>query len=150
MDGIFSNKSNREIGRNTLYVLGWVIGLFFSAYSFLFLSSSSVAAEFLKMLEPGNIVEKYVYPMILIMLLFYWDTIHASWQDSEKALSITIILMAVSVFFVGFLVCLMVKCAAWRLVGFCLAWTSLALLKGYAVFGIAKVGYGKEPDNGNF
>lgn len=147
---LWANKSKEEICYNLLYVAGWLIGLFFSAYSFLFFTNQCAWTEFKSTLEPENIVKKYVYPMILMMLLFHWDTIYASWQESGRTLSVSVILLMVSAFFVGFLICLMAQCIIWKVLGFIFAWLCLGLLKGYTVFNVVKIRYGIEPDNSSF
>lgn len=150
MKELWVNKSKEEICYNLLYVAGWLIGLFFSSYSYLFLTEQCAVTEFEGILKTENIVGKYVYPMILMMLLFHWDTIYASWQESGRTLSVTVILLMVSAFFVGFLICLMAQCIIWRVIGFILAWLCLGILKGYTVFNVVKMRYGKEPDNKSF
>lgn len=150
MKELWANKSKEEICYNLLYIVGWLIGLFFSAYSYLFLTNQSAFTEFEGILVPEKIVEKYVYPMILMMLLFHWDTIYASWQESGKSLSVSVILLMLSSFFVGFLVCLMASGIVWKVIGFISAWLCLGILKGYTVFNVVKMRYGKEPDNSTF
>ena len=118
------------------YIIGWTVGLFFSAFFFLFLpEDSSAHMSFSNIFEDStNIIQNYVYPMVIIKLLFHWDAIYTSISTEEKNMSVASILLLNTFFFVGFLVCLMVGCLGWRIVGFVIAWVSLTLLKAYVVY----------------
>ena len=145
----FLKWTPNEIKYNTIYVVFWGVGLFLSTYSFLFRSGEGVWAEFQDIFTQENIINEYVYPMILIMLLFHWDTIHASWRDTKNVMFIPVVLSVVSAFFICFIISL-IDCLACRLLGFVLAWLSLITLKGYTVFCFPKEVSGTIPDDKGF
>ena len=121
--------------RYAAYIIGWSIGLFFSAFLFMFLPEESDAhMSFAEIFEDSNnIIQNYVYPMVIIMLLFHWDAIYSTFSTDEKNMSVASILLLNTFFFVGFLVCLMIGSIGWRIVGFIIAWVSLTFFKTYVV-----------------
>ena len=68
--------------RYAAYIIGWSIGLFFSAFLFMFLPEESDAhMSFAEIFEDSNnIIQNYVYPMVIIMLLFHWDAIYSTFS----------------------------------------------------------------------
>lgn len=146
----FSKWTKEEIRYNIIYVVFWGLGLFFSTYAFLFRANGCAWDEFLKIFSQENVISLYVYPMILMMLLFHWDTIHASWRDSKNVMFIPVVLSMVSAFFLFFIISLMIDCVVLRLSGFVLSWLSLVALKGYTVFCFPKEVSGAVPNNNEF
>ncbi len=126
-------KTYREI----IYVSLWSLGLFFSAFSCLFLRADgeTILNNFRDVWNNENVIDDFIYPMLLMMLLFLWDAIYASWSQRKNVFSSTIIMSLICSFFVGIIVCIMVKdsCLFWKFVGFIWSWLSLTILKWYSV-----------------
>lgn len=138
-----------------IYTIVWSLGLFFGTFWINLRAQSGLNFFNLSNNTILEATKSYIFPMIMVVLLFMWDTIYSSFmaRSYNQKPSIEIILICMCFILGGFLGTFMSESAAWAFCGFCVTWLALTIMKLHCVFVLSvddDIQHASTPDENNF